>query len=126
MFALWPYAASALAGLRRRRPRMEGYRRHALAIAAALTGLDDVGVVPDPPRTSMMHLYLCTFADELRSRIARIAAEQRIWAWQRSFSCGQAAWRAVELTVGDATLDFDPAKVRAIVSQLVGHRPAGT
>ena len=47
--ALWPYAASGLAGLRTRLPRMPAYQEHALAIAEAVGEIPGVEVVPDPP-----------------------------------------------------------------------------
>lgn len=121
MFALWPYAASALAALKTRLPRMVTYRQHALEITSALTGLDGVRVVPDPPHTSMLHLYLRTTEDELLTRMLRVAQDQRIWTWRRSFACGHPDWRVVELTVGDATLGFDPPEVRRLLAQLIGQ-----
>jgi threonine aldolase len=119
LFAMWPYAASALAALRTRWPRMAAYRECALAIASALTGLDGVRVDPDPPHTSMMHLYLRTTDHDLRTRVARIATEQQIWTWRASFASGHPEWRVVELTVGDATMAFAPSEVRSLIAELV-------
>ena len=48
LFNLWPYAASALAGLRLRLPRMQRAYDHAQAIAAELQPIDGVTVVPAP------------------------------------------------------------------------------
>lgn len=121
LFALWPYAASAFAALESRLPRMEAYRGHALRVASALTGLDGVQVVPDPPHTSMFHLYLRTTESGLRTRVLEVARERRIWTWRHSFASGHPDWRVVELTVGDATLTFDPNEVRALVAQLVAR-----
>jgi threonine aldolase len=119
LFAMWPYAASALACLQTRLPRMKAYRDHALAIATALRGLEKVRVVPDPPQTSMFHLHLGVPADELKANALRIAQEEGIWTWKSTFPSTHPDWQVVELTVGDATLDFTPYEVRQLIGQLV-------
>lgn len=121
LFALWPYAASAIAALDTRLPRMGAYRAHALRIASALTGLDGVRVVADPPHTSMFHLYLHTTESELRSRVHEIAREQQIWTWRHSFASGHPEWRVVELVVGDATMTFDPDALGALLRRLLSR-----
>jgi threonine aldolase len=119
LFALWPYAAAGLVGLRDRLPRMASYVGQAQAIAAALRAVDGVRVRPDPPQTPMMHLLLRTDADAYRSAALRLVAEQKLWVGLRSASCELPGWRRIELTVGDATLDFTPDQVRDIIASLV-------
>jgi threonine aldolase len=121
LFALWPYAASALAGLDRRLPRMPDYVAHARAIARAVRVVDGVAVVPDPPDTAMMHLHLRTSAEELRAAVRALARDDGIWTFARSAPTDQPTWVAVELCVGDATLSFSPEEVTAIVERLVKH-----
>ena len=119
LFELWPYAAAGLAGLRLRVPRMSAYVEHARAIAAQLGQLTDVQVAPDPPVTPMMHLYLRGGADELDTALRRIATEQLIWTWGSTSPSEVPGWQVVELTVGDATLEFSPAAVRDIVADIL-------
>lgn len=119
LFAMWPYAASALAGLRERLPRMKEYRDQALAIASALSGLEGVRVVPDPPQTSMFHLHLEVSAEQFEVNVIRLAEEEGIWTWKSTFPSTQPDWQVVELTVGDATLEFEPDEVRRIIERLV-------
>lgn len=119
MFALWPYAAAALAGLDRRLPRMPQYLAHARAIADALRGLDGVAVAPDPPHTSMLHIHLRTTEDALHAATRRLAEEDGVWALTRTWPTDHPGSVVVELVVGDATLDFRPDEVRAIVERLL-------
>jgi threonine aldolase len=119
LFAMWPYAASALACLRARLPRMKAYRDHALAIATALDGLDRVRVVPDPPQTSMFHLHLQVPADVFERNVLEIAREEGLWTWQSTFPSINPDWQVVELTVGDATLEFEPEEARRIIERLI-------
>jgi hypothetical protein len=98
---------------------MPKYFEHARAIADALRGIANVEVVPDPPQTPMMHLHLRVDANAFLAAARRIAEEQSIFTWARTSAGDTPSTRVVELTVGDATLEFEPEEVAAIVGQLV-------
>ncbi|MDP9341994.1 MAG: beta-eliminating lyase-related protein [Actinomycetota bacterium] len=119
LFALWPYAASALASMRRRLPSMPRYVEHARAIAAAVGDLPGLEVVPDPPPAGTMHLLLHAPADRLRAASLRLAREDGIWTWPRPEPTAAPGVQEVELEVGDATLEFDPAEVRDVLEVLL-------
>jgi threonine aldolase len=118
LFAMWPYAASALTSLRTRLPRMPTYYQHALAIADALGNLPGVEVIPNPPQSPMMHLQLSVTAAELQSRAFDIARRDRIWTFPRPFSTVSPTVQRIEFTVGDATMDFTPGEVRDLIGAL--------
>jgi threonine aldolase len=122
LFRLWPYAASCLAALRTRLPRMPAYVAHARAIATALATVDGLEVVPDPPQTPMMHIHLRTTAADAIAGIRRLASEERVWAVGGTAPTDTPSVRRIELTVGDATLEFSPAEVARVLGFLL---PAG-
>jgi threonine aldolase len=124
LFAMWPYAAAGLVGLRDRLPRMPRYVEHAQAIGALLSEVDGVEVTPNPPQTPMMHVHLRTDADALRASATRLAKDDKLWVGLHSAPSALPGWRRVELTVGDATLEFAPERVRDIIASLV-PRAAG-
>jgi threonine aldolase len=119
LFALWPYAAASLVGLRSRLPRMAAYVDHARAIAATLGRIDGVDVVPDPPQVNMMHLHLRTTEAAVTAGIRRLANERSLWAFGGGASVDTPGLRGLELTVGDATLAFTPDDVADIVRELL-------
>jgi threonine aldolase len=119
LFALWPYAASALAGMRLRLPRMGAYLERARGIADALSGLDGVRVVPDPPHTPMLHLLLERDAGALRAAALRLAERQGVWTWPRFGPTGVPGVSRAELEVGDGTMGFEPGEVREVVAGLL-------
>jgi threonine aldolase len=119
LFAMWPYAAMALACLEARLPRMKEYRDHALAIAMAMGGLEGASVVPDPPQTSMFHLHLHVPAEVFETNVIRVAEEEGIWTWASTFPSTQPDWQVVELSVGDATLEFEPEEARRVIARLI-------
>lgn len=118
LVALWPYAASALTALKRRLPLMPAYYRHALAIARAVSDIPGVKVLPNPPQSPMMHIQLAVTADELATRALQIAERDGIWSFPRAFASDGPSLQRVELTVGDATLEFPPDEVQKIFTHL--------
>lgn len=119
LYNLWPYAAAGLAGLRLRLPRIGAYVEHAQAIAAALSEIDGVEVVPDPPETPMMHIHLRTTPADFTAGVRRLATEERLWAFGGSASTDTPGFRRVELYAGDATLALTPQEVAAAVRALL-------
>jgi threonine aldolase len=118
LYGLWPLAASGLNGLRTRFPRVAAYRQRALQIADALRDLERVEVLPDPPHTTMMHLFLRREAGPLQAAVVRLAREEHIWAfsfWPTEVPGVQRA----ELEVGDATLRFSPEEFKDIIERLL-------
>ena len=123
LFKLWPYAASGLAGLRLRLPRMPEYAAHARAIAAELARIDGVDVVPDPPQTPMLHIHLRTTASVALAGVRRLATEERIWAVGGTAPTDTPGIRRIELSVGDATLVFSPAEAARVIRFLLPDAP---
>jgi threonine aldolase len=119
LFALWPNAASAMTGLDRRLPRMPRYVEAAREIAAALRSVPGVRVVPDPPQTHMLHLLLEVSAEGFDVN-ARELAEEGVWTWQRGMATLDPGVQRVELSVGDATLEWDPADLAGVIARLRG------
>ena len=119
LFALWPYAASALAGLRRRLPEMPAYVEHARAIGAELAGIEGIAIAPNPPQTPMMHIHLRTTPATALAGIRRLATEQRLWTWSGTWSTDTPGFRLVELPVGASTLELPPDEVADAVRQLL-------
>ena len=122
LFGLWPYAASALSALRLRLPKMPEYYEHALAIARALHGIPGLRVLPDPPQAPMMHVQLDVTPAELRARALEIARRDKVWTFDRPFAVDSVGRLRVELSVGDATMQFAPDEVRALFQELVGGK----
>ena len=120
LYGLWPQAASALTSLRRRLPLMPGYLAHAREIAAALSGLDGVRIVPSPPQVSMMHLLVATTPDRFAAAARSLAADQGTWTWPAAVPTIDPGVQRVEFTVGDATMTLAPGEVRAIIATLAG------
>lgn len=119
LFGLWPNAASGLAALRRRLPLMPQYVQRAKEIAERLRELPNVQIVPHPPQTPMMHLHLKVEESTFLRSAVRIAECEGVFTWAGTSPGSTPSTRVVELTVGDATLDFTADEAAGLVERLV-------
>ncbi len=121
LVALYPLALSAEAGYDRYLPRMAAYRQRARDIAALLSGADGIDVVPDPPHTNTLHIFLRGTHDALTARADVIAREQGIAAFRRLAPTPSPNLWKWEFVVGEATFAFETTEVAAVIRQLAGH-----
>lgn len=120
LYGLWPAAASALSCLAERLPRFPAYLDQARAIAAALADVPGVTVIPDPPQVPMMHLLLRTSPDDYQEAVRRLADERGIWLSPSCAPTPDPAVQRLEVSVGDATLEFTAAEIASIAAEVTG------
>ena len=118
LFAMWPAAASALGLLDSTLAEMPARLRQARAIAAALTEIREVRVVPDPPQTPMLHLLLRTTEERYRASARRLSEETGLWVWPSAVATGDPDVVRTELSVGRATLRHKPEAIAEILAGL--------
>jgi threonine aldolase len=121
LYGLWPNAASALTLLGERLPRFPRYLDQGRAIAAALSAVPGITVVPDPPQVPMMHLLLRVAKDDYTKAARRLAEDQGMWVSPFCTPTADPAIQRLEVSVGDATLDFTPTAVADIFAGLIGE-----
>jgi hypothetical protein len=66
-----------------------------------------------------MHVHLQAPADRLDAAIRALAVEKDTFTWPKSSPTGLPSWQVVELTVGDATMEWTPTEVRDLVAGLL-------
>jgi threonine aldolase len=118
-WTMWPHAASALANLRLRLPRMPAYRAKALELAAALDGVAGATVLPSPPQTSMFHVLFARDAMDLQAAALQIARDEGTCTWGMFQRTEVPGISRAELSVGDPTLEWTPAEFRTAIERLL-------
>ena len=113
----YPYVVSAQIALDQRLDRMSAYHEKAVTIATALCDIPGVELVPDPPQTNMLHVYLRGDRERLLESAIAIAEETGIFLASRLGDSPLPAWQKLELTVGDATLDLPDDTIRSLFEQ---------
>lgn len=119
LIALYPYVLAARQGLHERLDRMGVYHEKAVALAAGLARIPGVDVVPAPPQTNMMHLYLRGDAARLLAAARDVAAEAAIWTFDSLAPTPLPGVQRWEWTVGDATLDLPTEELLDLVATIV-------
>jgi threonine aldolase len=119
LFKMYPYVLSARRALETRLPRMRRYHELAVAIAKELSAIDGIALVPDPPHTNMMHLYLRGSSHGLQLAALEVAQETRVWMFDRTWTSPLPGQALVEFTVGDATLELSPQEVGELFRKLM-------
>lgn len=116
---LYPYVLSARAALAERLPRMPEYVARARSIAARLSGLAGIEVVPDPPHTNMMHLHLPGAKERLEAAALALAEETSVWLFGK-LQPGPTPSRAIlEVTVGDAAKALSDDEIAGLFEALI-------
>jgi hypothetical protein len=98
---------------------MGQYHAKAIEIAAALAALPEIEVMPNPPQTNMMHVFVRGTADRLEQATLEIAQEQKIWLVNGWLPSQIPAYQKSELSVGDASLEFTADEVTTLFKTLL-------
>jgi len=113
----YPYIISAQQALDQRLDKMDAYHAKAVAIANVLRDLPGVEIVPDPPHTNMLHVYLRGDRERLISAALAVAEETGTFLVSRLNDTPLPNWHKTELTFGDATLDLPDDTIRSLFEQ---------
>jgi threonine aldolase len=115
---LFPYLLSARQGLALRLDRMATYHQKAIEVAATLGQFAQIEIVPNPPHTNMMHLFIRGDRERLTAAALELAHETGVWLFGRLAPSQLPDYHKLELTVGDATLDLSSAEIAELFGAL--------
>ena len=68
----------------------------------------------------MMHLLLTVSKDGYEAAAKRLADERGIWITPTCMTTTDPGVQRIELSVGEATLEFEPGEVSEILAQVTG------
>jgi threonine aldolase len=118
---LYPFVLSARKGLHERLGQMAHYHTKAREIAALLSPLPEIAIMPDPPHTNMMHLFLRGEQARLEAAALEIARERGLWLFSRLAPTALPGLTLLEWTVGEATLDVSGQEILEVFMQLLAR-----
>mgnify|MGYP002402293966 CR=1 FL=1 len=118
LYQLFPYVLSARKGFAERIGRIESYHARAKAIASILAPFPQIELIPNPPQTNMMHMYLRGDAKVLAEATLDVAEETKTWLFGSIQSTELPSYSKVELTIGDASLDLPIEEVASLFTLL--------
>ncbi len=120
---MYPFVLSARHGLETRLDRMDRYYSKAIEVAEVLSKFPQIEIMPNPPQTNMMHVFIRGDQNRLEEAAACIARERKIWLVNAFAPSQIPACCKTEFTIGDGTLEFSDKEITALFGELL--RAAG-
>ena len=114
LIRMFPMVVSAKRGLDDRLSKMAAYHAKAVEIALELDMLECIEVVPNPPHTNMMHLFLRAPVDNLIESALKLSEETGIWVNDRFIPAPVPGYCRWEFTAGDATLAIPTTEIAGL------------
>jgi threonine aldolase len=114
-----PLILAARRGLRLMLPRIAEFQNRAVALAEELSQIPGAHVVPLPPQTPMMHLYLPGSADALWQAALDLADKEGVWLIHRPSPSPIPSLHKVEISVKDGALAFAPGEARTLIETIM-------
>jgi threonine aldolase len=115
---LYPFVLAARKGLTERLGKMRAYHEKAKEIANALSSSARIEILPNPPQTNMMHVFVQGDSEQLLDASFQIARETKTLLFTRLNPTIVPHWSRFELTVGDASLDMDKQEIEDLFTRL--------
>lgn len=116
--SLYPYVMAAKMGMKEHLGQIEAYCAKARDIAKALSTLPQIEIVPNPPQTNMMHLFLRGDRKKLQEAGLDIAEETQTWILGRLESTQIPGYSKTELSVGNAALDIPTKEIAELFAHM--------
>ncbi len=115
---LYPFVLAARKGLTERLGKMSTYHEKAKEIAKVLSSFPRIEILPNPPQTNMMHVFVQGDHELLLDSSFQIARETKTLLFARLSSTIVPHWSKFELTVGNASLDLENEEIADLFSRL--------
>ncbi len=116
---MFPFVLSAKQGLETRLDGVGEYHAKAIEIAEVLAAFPEIEIMPNPPHTNMLHVFLRGDAERLEQAALDIAREQKIWLVNNWMPSQIPAYCKFELTVGDGALEFSKEEIKLLFEALL-------
>lgn len=108
---LYPCVLSAKQGMATHLERMGAYHEKAKSVVRVLSALPGISVVPNPPQTNMMHVFLQGDPERLVEASLEVARETKTLLFTYLTPGLLPNYSKFELSVGDATLDLSDEEI---------------
>ena len=118
---LYPYVLAARLGMQQHLDRMGDYVAKTQEIAEALSILPEIAIVPNPPPTNMMHVYLQGDREALMNAAMEAARATGIFPFAGLRPTALPDFHAFEWTVGAATMDIPTNEIAAFMDDIIAQ-----
>lgn len=113
LFTLWPNVVSAASRFDEQLERFPAYRQRARSLGEALRNLPGLNILPEDPRTNMMHVLLDLNPELALPARDRVAEESGLWLFSGLRKTNTPNHSRFELYVGEAAMRVPDADIVA-------------
>ena len=124
LVTLHPFVVAAELALDERLERLPVHAAHARALAAALSEVEGVEIVPDPPQTPLFHVLLRGDRERLVDAALSVAEERKVFLFGDPSSTTSPSWQRHEVMVGEVTLALEPTEVAELYTEVLARASA--
>ena len=124
LVTLHPFVVAAELALDERLERLPIHAAHARALAAALSEVEGIEIVPDPPQTPLFHVLLRGDRERLVDAALSVAEERKVFLFGDPSSTTSPSWQRHEVMVGEVTLALEPTEVAELYTELLARASA--
>jgi threonine aldolase len=116
--SMYPFVLSAKMGLDSYLGNMEAYHQKAVEVSEILTSFTEINVLPEPPHTNMMHVYVDADFESLEKANIEVAQEMGILLIGYLARTSLPGIQKFEVTIQDAALELSAEEVRIAFVEL--------
>ena len=124
LVTLHPFVVAAELALDERLERLPVHAAHARALAAALSEVEGIEIVPDPPQTPLFHVLLRGDRERLVDAALSVAEERKVFLFGDPSSTTSPSWQRHEVMVGEVTLALEPTEVAELYTEVMARASA--
>jgi len=121
LVTLHPFVVAAELALDERLERLPVHAAHARALAAALSEVEGIEIVPDPPQTPLFHVLLRGDRERLVDAALSVAEERKVFLFGDPSSTTSPSWQRHEVMVGEVTLALEPTEVAELYTEVLAR-----
>lgn len=121
----WPMIVDSLRLLDLRLSRIDRYVEKAQSMAAAISDLSNIEVDPFPPHSNLFHVHLPVPVKSAEQARDKLATEKSIWLSDRFWGYESDQHCAMEVVVGEKTLDVSNQVFRESITELISNLALG-
>jgi len=106
LVAMYPFVLSARYGLDTYLGKIPAFVQRARQIAGILEHFPHIVILPNPPHTNMMHLFIRAGAEELEQAHVEFARREKFMLFRRPGPAAIPGYQRVEIAIHEAALDL--------------------
>ena len=125
LVTMFPYVVSVEAAFDERLARAPAYLAHARRLAASLSTVDGLEVVPNPPQTAVFHLLLRGDRERLNEAALAVAEERKTFLFGDLDATISPSSHRHEVMVGEVTLGLEPIEVAELYAEILERAASG-